>query len=240
MRLLVPNRDFVPKRYTHKNRGHLMVKANFLKSAQLSAVAVAMMLGAVGTAQAVTYNYDFGTLVTAPGHAGSSTFASLSVETSDNTSFTFTLKANDLASVFGDADAYVSVLRGNTLSTADPGSPTMLSSSTIVNTVTLSTTDMSLGGTIWEFGNGLGAGTPSAATTLQSNEEVRWTTTFLTAQTAPFFGDPAFALTVRYSGLNDTYSSNVAAIPEPEIYAMMGVGLGLLGWVGRRRKQQAA
>lgn len=29
-------------------------------------------------------------------------------------------------------------------------------------------------------------------------------------------------------------------VPEPEIYAMMGLGLGLLGWVGRRRKLQAA
>jgi hypothetical protein len=29
-------------------------------------------------------------------------------------------------------------------------------------------------------------------------------------------------------------------IPEPEIYAMLGLGLGLMGWVGRRRKQQAA
>ena len=34
--------------------------------------------------------------------------------------------------------------------------------------------------------------------------------------------------------------STVTPIPEPEIYAMMGMGLGLLGWVGRRRKQQAA
>jgi hypothetical protein len=32
----------------------------------------------------------------------------------------------------------------------------------------------------------------------------------------------------------------VAPIPEPEIYAMLGVGLGLLGWVGRRKKLQAA
>ncbi len=29
-------------------------------------------------------------------------------------------------------------------------------------------------------------------------------------------------------------------IPEPEIYAMLGLGLGLMGWVGRRRKQQTA
>jgi hypothetical protein len=31
-----------------------------------------------------------------------------------------------------------------------------------------------------------------------------------------------------------------APVPEPEIYAMMGVGLGLMGWIARRRKQQAA
>lgn len=29
-------------------------------------------------------------------------------------------------------------------------------------------------------------------------------------------------------------------VPEPEIYAMMGLGLGLMGWVGRRRRQQRA
>lgn len=33
-----------------------------------------------------------------------------------------------------------------------------------------------------------------------------------------------------------SWTSPVAAIPEPEIYAMLGVGLGLLGWVGRRKK----
>ncbi len=37
-----------------------------------------------------------------------------------------------------------------------------------------------------------------------------------------------------------TNVTRVTAIPEPEIYAMLGLGLGLMGWVGRRRKQQAA
>ncbi len=33
-------------------------------------------------------------------------------------------------------------------------------------------------------------------------------------------------------------AAQVAPVPEPEIYAMMGLGLGLMGWVGRRRKLQ--
>jgi len=31
-------------------------------------------------------------------------------------------------------------------------------------------------------------------------------------------------------------TGTVAAVPEPEIYAMMGIGLGLIGWIGRRKK----
>jgi hypothetical protein len=38
----------------------------------------------------------------------------------------------------------------------------------------------------------------------------------------------------------DLTASLRAPIPEPEIYAMLGIGLGLMGWVGRRKKLQAA
>jgi hypothetical protein len=31
----------------------------------------------------------------------------------------------------------------------------------------------------------------------------------------------------------------ISAVPEPEIYAMMGLGLGLMGWMGRRKRAQA-
>lgn len=31
-----------------------------------------------------------------------------------------------------------------------------------------------------------------------------------------------------------------APVPEPEVYAMLSAGLGLMGWVARRRKQRAA
>jgi hypothetical protein len=47
-------------------------------------------------------------------------------------------------------------------------------------------------------------------------------------------------------GINDQnatgslLSQTIPAIPEPEIYAMMAVGLGLMGWVVRRKKLKEA
>ena len=45
----------------------------------------------------------------------------------------------------------------------------------------------------------------------------------------------------KWSGATDGAESffivGTPAIPEPETYAMMLVGFGLLGWVARRRKQ---
>ena len=35
-------------------------------------------------------------------------------------------------------------------------------------------------------------------------------------------------------------ATTVSAVPEPEIYAMMGIGLGFLGWIGRRKKLKTA
>ena len=35
-------------------------------------------------------------------------------------------------------------------------------------------------------------------------------------------------------------TSVAAPVPEPEIYAMLGAGLGLMGWIARRRKQREA
>jgi len=45
-----------------------------------------------------------------------------------------------------------------------------------------------------------------------------------------------------YPGVAGSYvvSLNVAPIPEPEIYAMMLAGLGVLGFVARRKKLQVA
>ena len=38
----------------------------------------------------------------------------------------------------------------------------------------------------------------------------------------------------------DLLSQTIPALPEPEIYAMMAVGLGLMGWVARRKKLKEA
>ena len=76
-----------------------------------------------------------------------------------------------------------------------------------------------------------------------------------TAQAAVSFSgltaETAYTLTVAGKGLGDnagtgsyylgkTYSVNVAAVPEPETYAMLVAGLGLLGAVARRRRVSKA
>jgi hypothetical protein len=46
--------------------------------------------------------------------------------------------------------------------------------------------------------------------------------------------------TASFAHAGQDYGRFYSPIPEPETYAMLGLGLGLLGWVMRRRKQQAA
>ena len=45
--------------------------------------------------------------------------------------------------------------------------------------------------------------------------------------------------TYIYNIPNDTITLNIAAVPEPETYAMLLAGLGLLGFMARRRNESA-
>jgi hypothetical protein len=55
--------------------------------------------------------------------------------------------------------------------------------------------------------------------------------------TTASIGDPSHVSSIGGPG---TIIASPGAVPEPETYAMLLGGLGLLGWVGRRRKQKAA
>lgn len=48
----------------------------------------------------------------------------------------------------------------------------------------------------------------------------------------------AYPDSVTFGQFSLSYVNSTAPIPvpEPEIYAMLGIGLGLIGWVGRRKK----
>jgi hypothetical protein len=52
-------------------------------------------------------------------------------------------------------------------------------------------------------------------------------------------------LRFQATGTSDSFGGSLDAVsittpvPEPEIYAMMAAGLGLMGFVARRRKQHA-
>ena len=59
------------------------------------------------------------------------------------------------------------------------------------------------------------------------------------------FADPGEVITkVSFAANTNAFETDnhafISAVPEPEVYAMMGLGLGLMGWVGRRKRAQAA
>lgn len=110
----------------------------------------------------------------------------------------------------------------------------------------------------YSFGNGFWSGGYNIA--INDNDHI---TSYYAANQAQLTAADAFAVAIGgsftlseeshvYFGVADTiYGDNgggislhlvggLAPVPEPEIYAMLGLGLGLMGWVSRRRKNQDA
>jgi hypothetical protein len=94
-------------------------------------------------------------------------------------------------------------------------------------------------------GGGGGLGLPIPGSALALNNVASFTVEFtarIWAGGPGYFGDGQGAgLGFSQFGVNTVTAAGhpvTTPIPEPEIYAMMGVGLGLMGWVNRRRKRQ--
>jgi hypothetical protein len=101
---------------------------------------------------------------------------------------------------------------------------------------------------LYEIGSGGSVLKAIGATSIVPNGPVTVTTSIISfSPLLTGVGSPALpSYEIRTSGIVvgafGSYGGNlvVSPIPEPEIYAMMVAGLGLLGFVARRRKQGVA
>ena len=201
----------------------------------------AALLGAVtlsGTALAAqSYSFEFGTLLSG-NYQPANSFASLSVESTDDITFNFELQTNDLNSIF-NSGAFIGKLIFNSPTDDSPLSLSAVAGGG-VNEVTLGN-GPNVGSIEFDFSSVFGQG---AGDRLTANEFVAWSVTFADAQT-PLFGNPAAAIHVQ--GLSrstdpagSAWYTPTSPVPEPETYAMLLAGLGLVSAVARRRKQTSS
>lgn len=173
------------------------------------------------TAQAATD--DFGTLLSGS-YQPTDTFASLSYTTTDNLVYSFTLTAYDLDAIFTDG-AFIGAIAVD----SDTNNPI------VANVLGDTVVSVSPGGGptgVWDFRFDL---TGPQQTRLTANESVSFDATF---DQAVVLGSNSFALHVQ--GLTDAQGGSAwyvpPPIPEPETYAMMLAGLGMLGFTARRKR----
>ncbi|HZV62918.1 MAG TPA: PEP-CTERM sorting domain-containing protein [Methylophilaceae bacterium] len=171
------------------------------------------------TAQAETL--PFGTLLSGS-FQPTDTFASLSFETTDNLTYTFTLTAFDLDALFTDG-AFIGAIAVD----SDTNSPIV---SNVSGDTVVSVSPGGGPGGNWDFRFDL---TGPQQARLTANETVSFDATF---DQAVVLGSNSFALHVQ--GLTDAQGGSAwyVPIPEPETYAMMLAGLGMLGFTAKRRK----
>lgn len=206
--------------------------------------------GASFASQAQTWDYHFGTQLSGDAYQPTTTFAHMSVSTTDHLAFNFILRAFDtlsggtLASSFGSS-AYIGKAIFNSVSGADPIGISNIRTNGYVGNVFLSTSSPNVGGVGFDFSDCFGGGGScshgGSLGRLSSGEWVSWTLNFANPQT-PLLGTPPVALHVQSWGPgnnNSGWYTPTTPIPEPETYAMLLAGLGLLALAMRRRREGA-
>lgn len=191
---------------------------NFMRSALSTFLGAITLLFGVSSYAATD---PYGTLLSGT-FQPTETFATLSYTTTDNLVYNFTLTAFDLDAIF-TAGAFIGAIAVD----SDTNEPIVsnVSGDTVVST--------SPGGGptgIWDFRFDL---TGPQQARLTANESVSFDATF---DQAVVLGSNSFALHVQ--GLSDAQGGSAwyQPIPEPETYAMMLAGLGILGYTARRKK----
>jgi len=152
------------------------------------------------------------------------TFASLSYSTTDNLVYSFTLSAFDLDAIF-TTGAFIGAIAVD----SDTNAPLL---SNVSGDTAVSISPGGGPGGNWDFRFDL---TGPQQARLTANETISFDATF---DQAVILGSNSFALHVQ--GLTDAQGGSAwyvpTPIPEPETYAMMLAGLGMLGFTARRRK----
>ena len=199
-------------------------------------VLLLLSLTAIGSVSAATTTEQYGTLLSGS-FQPTKTFAALSVTgNASNTIYNFTLTANNLNSIF-NAGAFIGSIAVNTNTNILP---------TLSNLASAAAAPVSVkngGGPTGQFDFRFDLF--QGQNRLTARETVSWTATF--AQPTTFIGDqfalhvqgltPIYNPITRKTDSSAWYTDKVVAapVPEPETYALMLMGLGLVGFMAKRK-----
>jgi len=198
------------------------MKQNILKISLITSI---FALGLVGNAQATIYNFS----------DGATNFATLDVNavSGSATQYTFNLSFLNTTTNLG-ANHFISLLGVDNANGIDSGAPTSYDPTPAASSLapTIATTSAFGSGYDFDFVFSSATGVENR---LGVNNSASWTSNFATAP-GVFNNFQLRTVNTNGNGAREFIGVAVAAVPEPETYGMMLLGLGLLGFVARRKQ----